>query len=122
MLDPMEAGDLMNEAELMGVCGGNVVNMGAREAIAQAIRRTPSGQEGNVLVAGLALRLAELGYARDVRVTVAGGEDAALACSRYWPRWKPGLRRPRAPQNATKRARMGQRGRPGVRGRFPKRA
>ena len=54
----------MNEADLMGVRGGNVANLGAREAIAQVIRRMASVHERNVLVAGLALRLAHLGHAR----------------------------------------------------------
>jgi hypothetical protein len=49
----------------------------AREALAQAIRRTASAQERHVLVAALALRLAELGHAKAVNVTVAGGKEAA---------------------------------------------
>jgi hypothetical protein len=75
----MSSGNLMNEADLMGVRGGNLVNLPAREAIAQAIRRTTSTQEHHVLVAGLALRLAELGHTKDVSVKVAGGDEAARA-------------------------------------------
>ena len=44
--------------------GAESVNVRAREAIAQAVRRTPAGKERNVLVAGLALRLAQLGTRR----------------------------------------------------------
>jgi hypothetical protein len=55
------------------------LNVRARKAIADAVRRTPAGQERNVLVAGLALRLAELGLATEVRLRVAGGDEAARA-------------------------------------------
>jgi hypothetical protein len=45
----------------------------------QAKRGTASAQERHVLVAALAHRLAQLGHAKEVSVTVAGGEDAARA-------------------------------------------
>jgi hypothetical protein len=51
----------------------------ARDAIAQAIRSSASAQDRCVLVAALALRLAELGHAKEVRIRVAGGEEAARA-------------------------------------------
>jgi hypothetical protein len=59
--------------------GGYLMSVRAREALAQAIRRTASAQERHVLVAGLALRLAQLGYTREVTIKVAGGEEAARA-------------------------------------------
>ena len=55
------------------------MSLRARVAIAHTVRRTPAVKERNVLVAGLALRLAELGPVKDVSIEVAGGEEAARA-------------------------------------------
>src|SRR5262245_7599240 len=77
--DPMSEGYPMNEADLMGVRGGNVANVGAREAIAQAMRRTASARERHALVARLALRLAELGHTKNVTFRAAGGAQTARA-------------------------------------------
>ena len=51
----------------------------AREAITEAVRCTPPGQERNVLVASLALRLSELGHVKEVTFKAAGGEETARA-------------------------------------------
>jgi hypothetical protein len=65
--------------DLMGVQGGDLMNVRAREAIAQAIRSTASAQEQHVLVAAFVLRLAQLGHTKEVTIKVAGGEEAARA-------------------------------------------
>src|SRR5262245_22413581 len=83
----------------------------AREATAQAVRRTAAGQDRNVLVAGLALRLAELGHVKDVKFRAAGSEERPWPCLRSWPRWALCRRRPRIPQIATQRGPT-RRGRP----------
>src|SRR5262249_4337795 len=63
--------------------GGHPLSVRARESIATVVRRTPAGKERTVLVAGLALRLAELGHVKDVSIKVAGGEEAARAALAY---------------------------------------
>jgi hypothetical protein len=77
----MNSGDLMNGAAASGPGPGSVESLSvrARAALAQAKRGTASAQERHVFVAALALRLAQLGHAKDVSIKVAGGEEAARA-------------------------------------------
>jgi hypothetical protein len=117
----MSDANLMDGGAANGGARAESLGERAREAIAHAIRRTPPGQERNVLVAGLALRLAELGHAKEVSVKVAGGEEAARAALAFLAEMEIGPRRPRPPK--PQRSWPGRvTGRPGSGARFGKRA
>jgi hypothetical protein len=95
--------------------GGYLMSVRAREALAEAIRSTASAQERHVLVAALALRLAQLGHTKEVRVLVAGTVEACEAVRSFLADWRTGALQAR---DAPRRYEAGSNGSEAVRPRL----